>query len=147
MNDYIQAYKDECKRYLFYTRQFNKAWDDRELLWDQLKNFKSIRYDIDRVQGSPDPSVIEERKLEISDEIERITKVIEEIMVKITNIDSTVDMMVDEIGRAFFNIYCLKKTTLEKEASKIFMDRKTLERKINKEIARLPIRTLEKMLL
>lgn len=147
MNDLIQAYKDECKRYNFYYKQFNEAWSERELLWDQLKNFKSIRYDIDRVQGSPDPSVIEEHKLEISDEIERISKKIEGIMVKITYIESTVNMLDKEISEAFNNVYCLRTATLEREAVRIHMDRKTLERKINKQIMMLPLRTLEKMLL
>lgn len=147
MNDLVQAYKDECRRYKFYYSQFNKAWSERELLWDQLKNFRSIKYDIDRVQGSQDPSVIEEHKLEISDEIERVSKVIEGIMVKITNIESTVEMMDEELSQAVMNVYCQKTATLEKESQRLHMDRKTLERKINKEILRLPQRTLEKMLL
>lgn len=106
---------------------------------------KSVSFDRVAVQGSPDYHKIEQDRLERVDEAySRIDRTEQKIRAdrnnlriierKIEMINQFISYCDKDIGQAAFRIYCLNESTFNIEAKRLFIERKTLQRRMNEEI-------------
>lgn len=149
----INHFKNVLRSYQFYTHEkllVEGKIRGYEMLINELKDSlcagpKAVRYDKVIVQGSPDYHKIEQDRLEKLDKtyakIEKYERKIVHYKQNIKKIDQKTKIINNflsfcdkDIGQSAFKIYCLNDSTFQKEAEKLFIEKKTLQRRVNDEI-------------
>lgn len=103
--------------------------------------------DQERVQGSQDPSIKAQRRLQLIEDIETYDAHIRKYQTKINKIDCTIGLMDEQIGSIIKRCYCLHETTLQVEAHELGYTIRQLKRKIDAEISKMSPSTLENVLI
>lgn len=143
----INAFRLELKKYSFYYRQRRYYKNRLILIEHEEEGIIGKDMSIERVQGSSDPIKKAERRLELIEEKEMIESVLEKINSRIDNIDNAINLMDNDIANSIRKIYIYRNSTLYKEANKLFMSKRSICRRIDEEISKLPPDVIEKIIL
>lgn len=114
-----------------------------------VKNCASKKYELDVLRGMHSPAIkencVQGSQDQLNKELHRLELIDiydnneEELMVAINELKTIqkILMSVDrELIAPIFKIHCIKTSTYEKEAKKIYMHQMTLKRKVNRELTK-----------
>lgn len=143
----INAYKNEIRKYSYYRQQLEVYKERKYLAEHAEKGLIGKGTEVERVQGSQDPSIKAQRRLQLIDDIEKYDERIKEYNNKLKKIDCTIELMDEQIGKVIKRCYCLHESTIQVEAHEMGYSKKQLQRIINTEIGKMSPGTLENVLI
>lgn len=146
MEDKINAYKSELRKYKYYTNRL-KYYKEKKMLAEHEESGLASKGNEERAQGSSDPLAKNLHRLQLVEDIEQCDIKIDRFQQKITSIDNSLEELDTEIGDIIKRVYCWRDTTLEQESYEIGYSIKTIKRKIDEEISKMSLSTLEDVLL
>lgn len=143
----VNAYKNEIRKYSYYRQQLEIYKERKYLAEHEERGLIGKRTDQERVQGSQDPSIKAQRRLELIEKIEEYDRHIIKYQNKINKIDCTIELMDEKIGGVIKRTYCTHETTIPVEAHEMGYTCRQLKNKINAEIEKISPSTIENVLI
>lgn len=143
----VNAYKNEIRKYSYYRQQLEIYKENKYLAEHEEKGLIGRGTEQERVQGSQDPSIKAQRRLELIEQIEECDRHIQRYQSKISKIDCTIELMDEKIGGVIKRTYCTHETTIPVEAHQMGYTIRQLKRKIDNEISKMSPSTLENVLI
>lgn len=143
----VNAYKNEIRKYSYYRQQLEIYKERKYVAEHEERGLIGKGTDQERVQGSQDPSIKAQRRLQLIEDIETYDAHIRKYQTKINKIDCTIGLMDEQIGSIIKRCYCLHETTLQVEAHELGYTIRQLKRKIDAEISKMSPSTLENVLI
>ncbi|MBQ3418532.1 MAG: hypothetical protein IJH31_00165 [Erysipelotrichaceae bacterium] len=135
MSERVNFYKRHLKNYKYYQERLKECDDKLEVLYYNRNGVKALRYDLPVANGSQD----DYSKFIKEDDLREKIFYWEQEKDKITGIlkEMEDDLLKMKTGEIIKKVYCLGKSTFYKEAKKLYVDAKTLKRRIDKDIKSL----------
>lgn len=133
MKDEVIAYKNLCKSYLANKRALQRI-NDRIADTYYLLSGLSRHVEGERVQGSSDPHIKEQKKLEAYERIGKLEQRADRMEASIEMVDDVLSLMDRTARNAIIAIYINHQRTEQEEAEMVYMSLSTLKRLINRSI-------------
>lgn len=130
----IEAFKNRLRNYTFLQEEIEELNEELEYRWYNLTGLKGVAFD--RIGGTTNESVKSQKKLKEYDEIEKIEKHIASNKKEL----ATLDKMINQMGK-FEKVMTIDKYihnyTYEELSARCYMDKSTLKRRLDRELARI----------
>jgi len=131
MNIEIKHFKNELSDYTYLTSKI-KRLEDMKLELDTKRGIRAISYDKEITQGSPDPLLVELKRLDDCDRAEYLDNQLTDYNKRLKHINDFLDT--SDLGIPIKRIHCLGTSTYEKESKSMYLSIRQLKRKVNREI-------------
>jgi len=131
MNLELKHFKNELSDYNYLKSKISRL-ETLKLELETRRGVSAIQYDKEITQGSPDPILIELKRIEDCDRADYLDKELLKFYKRLDYINNFIDHC--EIGTSIKNIHCLGTSTYLQESINLSYSVRQLKRLVNKEI-------------